>query len=276
MSIYDDINNAKSYAAYNVINFQNHMKELPSREFDFLYRQFNYKNAVHYVDSNSKYNLVMKIDNEKQIEAVVKNRKIINVSRSIEGPIIEMNIEGISTSFSFSFDLNEENSLFKIKSIIELKEAMMHFVVYSGGKLVKIFSALLNLDNRIMERFYYMIDLANHGSYPSIEHREISEENVLSLSINYDSAIFEEIIGIVENLQKWGSSDRFSIILDYNDELNVRFYGTLNNLNYVKSQISKKFNLIETGNVSRIGVPFLKYDKGMIYFYKTSFTEDID
>lgn len=274
MNIFQNIDNANSDKKYSTINSMQHMKELTSREYDFLYRELKYKGSFHYVDCDFEYNLVMKIDNEKQIEEVVKNRKAVNVTRNSDGPVIEMNIEGLTKPFSFMFDLGNNESLYKLKILKTKKEAKMHFVLYDSGKLTKIFSAMLNIDQRISQRLDYIIKLTYDGCYPYSDYFEESYENIKCIETDGNESILEEIVNVVDNLQKWGSSDSFSVLVELREIYRVTFKGRINNFNYIKSELQKKIRIFGETQSDSKGIPFIKYDSGMIYFYKTRFSDN--
>lgn len=246
------------------IDKKSYITQLNYRDFEFLYRALRNNRTFVYVDTNNEVDFIVKLNKAVDIKEILYYQKLLNIKMDINGPIIELIVEGLD-SFEFSFSLSEGSDVLAIKNILLNKKVNLYFVTDIGGKLSKFYTANLNIDEKVIERFIYTLKCLDEMSYPRADDDIIGKEAVL-LDVKCDFKILDDLISIVESLQKWGTKDSFSIAVDYNDGFKICLVGNLNNKNYIKTELEKKYSLNETSGVSS-GKKFLKFERGMIYFY---------
>ena len=256
--------------AYKSINFTRHMLPLSRIDYDYVYRKLKYKDTYHFVDEGGTVNFLIKIISGKQIESVMKGAKSIYVFRDMNGPGIELSVGGLDKSYVFLFDLSDNRHRDNLKKLMSRREVFMHFIIYDEKQCIKCFSALLNIDSRIFERLNYMISLTTEGCYPRLELNEHEKEDANFIVVKSNTAVLEELLNIVDSLQKWGSKDCFTVYVSEQSGYKIFFAGQAINLNYIKNEILKKFQIFGEGIEPPSGKPFFKYDRGMLYFYKSN------
>lgn len=270
MDIFEKINAASNSSRYKILDSNKHMITLSSGEYDFIYRELKHKNNFQYTDLEGRVNFLIRISTIKDVETVVKNRKTVSVLRELEGPGIELGIEGLANRFIFTFDLNNQVHLYNLKKLLKNREAYMHFLLWNENNLINCFTALLEIDQRILERLIHMLQLTNSGEYPRINFQGYNALNCVYFVFDYAEGLLEELLDTVDILQKWGSKDIFSVYIDFEQGYKVIIDGNAQNKDYLKKELTKKYTLIEEGNCKPSGKPFFKYDKGMLYYYNSN------
>jgi hypothetical protein len=273
LDIFNIIDSAKNKTSYAKMDSSKHMITLKTMDFGFVYRELKFKSTFHYIDSSDHVSFLIKITSAKDIEVIMKSRKTVSVIREIDGPGVELIIEGVEKRFIFPFELDNPNHLYELKKLIESREIYLYFILYSQEQCVQCFSALLGVDDRILERLIYMIKLTSLGEYPRVEFESIRDELTEFIKLKGDSKVLEDVLDITEMLQKWGSKDRFIVYIDYDGDYKVFINGNIQNMKYIKKELLRKYELIEEGIVDvPTGKAFFKYDKGMIYYFKSNVT----
>lgn len=276
MDIYEKIKSVTDSRKYKALNSSKYISALNYKEYEFVYKELSYKNSSHYIDENDEINYLVKVDNNITLETFVKSRKIINVLRDLKGPVIELKIEDADKSYLFCYNLENENDLFEIKIFLEKRRVNVNIVIFDGTQFFKGLTVLMEIDDRILDMFKYLAETSYYGGHPRID-LDFSEDITGSyLIVENNFGVLEELLNIVDNLQKWRSKDEFDVLIDYDENLKIWFAGKLTNLQYLKKEISKKYNIISEGKGTVKGKGFIKYNKGMIYFYKSNLEENLD
>ncbi|WDC84100.1 hypothetical protein PL321_17790 [Caloramator sp. mosi_1] len=188
----------------------------------------------------------------------------MDVKLDLEGPVIELIVDGLD-SFEFNFSLNDAMNVLALKYLFTNKIVNVHFVVELAGTLQKFYSSAMPIDQKVIERIEYVLKCLDEYSYPKIEEDITNKESVL-FELDAGFEVLDDLIHIVDQLRKWNSKDVFSIAVKRDDNFKIYFIGQLLNKNYIKAELNKKYRLVESNSISD-GKGFLKYDRGMIYFY---------
>lgn len=264
MSILEAINNIEEAVINPTINKKGHMIQLSYREFETVYRGLKLNRSMVYIDKENEVNFVVKLNRVVDIKEILYYKKIINVKMDLNGPIIELIVDGLD-NFEFCFDINVKMDLLSLKNLKINKSVNVHFVTESNGRIYKFYTAQLQLDDKVIERIEYALKCLDEVGYPRIDEDILGKDSIV-LEVEAGFEILDGLIKIVESLQKWGSKDCFSVTVDFKEKIYLCFVGELNNKNYIINELQKKYKIIETDDVSR-GKKFLKFDRGMIYFY---------
>jgi len=234
------------------------------KNYEFLYRSLKNKNNTVYIDSQKEVSFVLKLNKIVDIKEILYYKKSIDVKMDLEGPVIELIVDGLS-SYEFLFNLNDKFGITALKYLLTNKQVNVHFVVEMAGVLQKFYSSLMPIDDKVVERVEYVLKCLDEYSYPKIDDDVLQKESII-FEVESDYEVLQDLINIVESLQKWNSKDIFSIVVDKDDKFKLHFIGEVKNKNYFKTQLEKKYSLKEYSGFSK-GKKFLKYDRGMLYFY---------
>lgn len=264
MSILEAINTIEEVVTNPPINKRGHLVQLSYREFETVYRGLKLNKSIIYIDNNNEVNFIVKLNRAVDIKEILYYKKIINIKLNLDGPIVELIVDGLD-NFEFLFNVKEKIDLLALKYLKQNKNVNVHFVTETNGRIHKFYTAQLQLDDKVIERIEYALKCLDEFGYPRIDEDIIGKESI-GLETDAGFEILDSILHIVDSLQKWGSKDCFSIVVDYRDKIYLYFIGDLNNKNYIINELNKKYKVVETNDVSR-GRKFLKFDRGMIYFY---------
>lgn len=264
MSILEAINTIEEVVDNPTVSKKGHMIQLSYREFETIYRGLKLNRSIVYIDKDKEINFIVKLNRVVDIKEILYYKKIINVKMDLRGPIIELIVDGLD-NFEFLFDTNEKTDLMSLKYLKVNKGVNVHFVTESNGRIYKFYTAQLQLDDKVIERIEYAIKCLDEVGYPRIDEDILGKDSIV-LEIDAGFEILDSLIQIAESLQKWGSKDCFSVTVDYKEKLQLYFIGDLNNKNYIINELQKKYKVVESYDVSS-GKKFLKFDRGMIYFY---------
>ncbi|EYE89246.1 hypothetical protein Q428_03615 [Fervidicella metallireducens AeB] len=276
MDVYEKIKSVTNVRRYKTLNSSKYISSLNYKEYEFVYKELSYRNSSHYIDENDDINYLVKVDNNITLETFVKSRKIINVLRDLKGPVIEFKIEDAEKSYLFSYNLENDNDLYEIKILLEKRRVNVNIVIFDGSQFLKGLTILMEIDDRILDMFKYITETCHCGGHPRIDPDFSNDMTGNYLMVENNFGVLEELLNIVDNLQKWRSKDDFDILIDYDENIQIWFAGKLTNLQYIKKEISKKYNIISEGTGIAKGKGFIKYNKGMIYFYKSNLEENLD
>jgi hypothetical protein len=268
LDISEILNAAECTAKYKAIDAEKPILILNRREYGPLYARLEYMDTAHYIDDNDEENFLIKFDYFGDIENIIRYKVDMNLYWRYREVILKLNVENTNISGEFVFDLDDAGHLYEIKKIIENNKIYLHFVHGSRKEIIKSISILMNIDGLIMEKFIYTVSLAYSGSYPVIQPEENNEDKGCFIDVENREGVLEDLIDIADELGKWSSSDDFKIYLDNSRGLRVVFTGSCSNLNYIKSELVKKHAFTGEGEGAPLGRPFLKYDRGMLYFYE--------
>lgn len=264
MSLLEAINSIEEVVINPPINKNGHMVQLSFREFETLYRGLKLNRSIVYLDKENEVNFVVKLNKVVDIKEILYYKKIINVKMDLNGPVIELIVDGLD-SFEFSFNISENLNLMALKNLKINKGVNVHFVTEINGKIHKFYTAQLQIDDKVIERIDYALKCLDELGYPRIEEDVLAKDSIV-LEVDCGFEILDNVLTIVESLQKWGSKDCFSVIVDFKEKINLSFVGEFSNKNYFINELQKKYSVEEIQDVSK-GKKFLKYDRGMIYFY---------
>lgn len=270
MEIFEIVEKTKNNSTYKPLSSNGYMVPLNSREYDYVYRELRYKNAFHFTDINGDLNFLIKINMGKDIERVVKNRKILDVIGKKEGPCIELNIEDMDQKYLFVFNLKNEVSMLNIKSLLNKQKIYLHFIICDEKSCIKNFTALFELNEIIVEKFRYFTELCYYQSYPRIDFTGDSNKKAWVVIFDESFEILDEILEITDKLKNWGSMDKFNVYIEYKDGLALIISGECNNINYIKKEIGKRYKIIKEYEDTPKGKPFFRYDRGMMYFFNSN------
>lgn len=268
MEIFNRIDSAVRDEVYRGLDSDKHMVSLKPSEYGFVHRELKYKNTFHYIDLNDNAVFLIRITSARGIETVMKGKKVVSVARGLRGPSIELNVDGFGERYRFDFDLDNHINLYELKRILASREVFMHFILLGEEQYLHCFSAMLSIDNRIMERLVYMLELTSQGEYPRIDFKGFSDKECSYIKFNGDLKLLEDMLEALDKLQKWGSKEEFNVYVDYDQGFMFFFEGDTKNKEYIKKVLIQKYELQEEGMGKARGKPFFKYEKGMIYFYK--------
>lgn len=264
MQIIEKINRADYPVNNKAIDKKSYMQQLSFRYYETLYKLLKNKRSTIYVDEKGEVNFIIKLNKIVDIKEILYYKKSLDVKMNLEGPIMELIVDGLD-GFDFLFSLNDKMSILALKYLFLNKSVNVHFVVELVGTLQKFYSSSMPIDERVIERVEYVLKCLDDYSYPKIEEDIINKESIL-FEVEAGFELLEDLIHIVDNLRKWNSKDSFSIVVDKDDNFKVHFVGKLLNKNYIKEELKKKYSLQESSSISE-GKGFLKYDRGMLYFY---------
>ncbi|MCX7694582.1 MAG: hypothetical protein N2Z71_02545 [Caloramator sp.] len=264
MDIIDKINRAEYIVNNRAIDKKGYMQQLSFRNYETIYKLLKNKRSTIYVDENNEVNFLIKLNKIVDIKEILYYKKSLDVRMDLEGPILELIVDGLD-SFQFLFSLNDVMGILALKYLFLNRAVNVHFVVELVGTLQKFYSSTMPIDEKVIERVEYVLKCLDEYSYPKIEEDIINKESIL-FEIEAGYEVLEDLINIVDNLRKWNSKDSFSIAVSREDNFKVYFVGHLLNKNYIKEELKKKYSIHESSSVS-MGKKFLKYDKGMLYFY---------
>ncbi|GFR34975.1 hypothetical protein [Thermobrachium celere] len=264
MNLIEQIYNVNDAVNNKAIDKKGFLVSLNYKNYEFLYRSLKNKNNSVYIDNQNEVSFVIKLNKIVDIKEILYYKKSIDVKMDLEGPVIELIVDGLS-SYEFLFNLNDRFGVIALKSFLTNKQVNVHFVVETAGILQKFYSSLMPIDDKVIERVEYVLKCLNDYCYPKIEEDVLQKESVI-FEVESDYEILNDLINIIEALQKWNSKDIFSIVVDKDDKFKIHFVGEFKNKNYFKTQLEKNYSIKEYNGFSK-GKKFLKYDRGMIYFY---------
>lgn len=247
-----------------------HIIPLDSRYYNFIYRELNYKSTFHYVDEMEMLNFIIKVDTPKNLEKIYRSKKLVYVTKDLNGPVIEIVLDSLEVSYKFLFDINIESHLYNAKKLIDNKKVIIHFLFTSVDEMYKALSIPMEIDEGSFNKFIYILNYCYEGQYPRINFEGYESEEGYCLSFNDDNYILEELLEVIDKLEKWKCKDVFSVYIEKGDNLNLVFDGKITNIDFIKNELIKKYKIVDEGNRKVSGKPFFLYDKGLLYFYESS------
>lgn len=266
--IKDILQEAHNNRKYKNIDTEKSLVVLDRLQYGVVYSELMYKNTMSFIDDNDNLNLIIKFGNMLDIERIVKGKTDVQVERLDNKIVVDIQIGGTNIGGNFIYDLSNSQHLYFIKRLIESGDIILHFVAMNVGEYIKCISILLRIEKKIMERIIYIVQLAANTVYPEIEYKSTAKTKSFYLEVPEIYTGLESVIMCTDALEKWGSRDAFNVYVLYDESLKIYFSGDISNTSYIKQEIGKKCTIMSEGFEDYSGKPFLKYDNGMIFFYK--------
>lgn len=256
---------------YTKIDINGGMENLSHREYYFLYKSLKYNDLILYSDTNHEVNIVFRIDSMSDFEALLKQPKSLNIIDCMDGPTVQINILNYKKAYKYSFNLKNEKNIYYLKQIIMNKFINVHLIIYDPELLIKLTSVKYYIDADIIEDLKYVTELSYTKQYPRILTLSKDIEGYF-ITLNNEIEILEELLDIVDKLGKLRINECFDIYFNLSDELKLIFSNeiTYKSFNFFKNEISTIKHINSIGKGICFGKPFLRYDKGKMYFLVTS------
>ena len=256
---------------YTKIDINGGLENLSHREYYFLYKSLKYNDLILYSDTSHEVNIVFRIDSMSDFEALLKQPKSLNIINYVDGPAVQINILNYKKAYKYSFNLKNEKDIYYLKQIITNKFVNVHLIIYDSQLLTKLASVKYYIDDDIIEDLKYITKLSYTKQYPRILASSKDIEGYF-ITLNNEIEILEKLLDIVDKLGKLKINECFDIYFNLSGELRLIFSNgiTYKSFNFFKNEISKIKHINSIGKGIFFGKPFLRYDKGKMYFLVTS------
>ncbi|KMT23099.1 hypothetical protein [Clostridium cylindrosporum] len=244
------------------------LSPLARGEYGFIYESLKEEKTFSYIDENNNINLVANCGN-RNIMTILKAKKSIYIDKHALGALIQVKFLEYGFSFDFVYDVYNNYDYSIVNSIINSSEGIIiNFLINYESGYSKAFHLNFDLDDKLKERLNYIKDTTFNLQYPRIDLEIKNENEKVSrfLEYEYNLKIVEDVIEACDKLCKWKSSDNFIIYMSYDKNITLYLSEECKNFNFIKSELSSKYNLIDEGEKVIKGVPLLKYDRGYLYF----------
>ena len=268
MEINNIIGLSKNKNSYKGINPELHLMKLNYNEFDHVYKELKYNNTYIYTDENDVVNFIVKINDYNDLKIILNNKRYFSINKYFNGPVIEIHISNYNKTIKFYFDLYNDDDLYCIKKILMGNSAYIHFVNFNGLEIIKNITTKFYMEKRLKEYFLYMSEYCYKGIYPRIPFDGYKTKTSSYIDVCNDIEIIDKLCEMISCIQNWGSQDEFDIYLEWAENIRIFISDEVINLKYIQNQISNYCSIIEKGSENTSGSPFLRYDRGMIYFFK--------
>lgn len=260
-----EINSLENFN-YEEIGNDKNLIQLNSIKYKFLYKGLVNNNAYFYLDRNKGINFCIKIKSLGELKNYVSKDKSFSIGNGEKGPEIVISFIGTDNVYVFGFNIESRIDKEALDVIVKNKKINIHYFVNDSG-LIKLYSETYPLFDEIIESIAYMMEFSENARYPRIKYdKELGQGYYLKLQTGLEG--IEEVLKVIELLQKWSSLDEFDVFLDYKENLYVFFSEGIKNIEFIKKELEKKLPIIEEGRGPIKGKPFVKYKNSLIYFYE--------